>query len=286
MNATLNKPPLAAQSLPISLRSERPSPRPRRREWGPQRLVFSPLAWLKLQFFCHAGDTEVGGFGISSDSDPLYLQDFVTVVQKTTEVTVELDDTAVADHFDLMNDQGIGPGRCGRIWIHTHPGSSPAPSRVDEETFERVFGSCDWALMFIVARSGQNYARLRFNAGPGGTVLLPTEVDWSAWPAAISGQLLGLDQSQQPIANDLSELTEAWMDEYGLNVWPELFAPLSRSDEMSLDMAHTRRESALDQDQQGWEWDPELSALAQLEAEMGFAAQYDRYPDYPRSFLA
>jgi hypothetical protein len=26
-------------------------------------LTFAPLAWLKLQYFCHAGATEVGGFG-------------------------------------------------------------------------------------------------------------------------------------------------------------------------------------------------------------------------------
>ena len=46
----------------------------------------------------------------------------------------------------------------------------------DEETFARVFGRTDWAVMFILARQGQSYARLRFHVGPGG--------DWicrSAW---------------------------------------------------------------------------------------------------------
>ena len=31
----------------------------------PPVLIFAPLAWLKLQFFCHAGDTEIGGFGVA-----------------------------------------------------------------------------------------------------------------------------------------------------------------------------------------------------------------------------
>jgi hypothetical protein len=32
--------------------------------------------------------------------------------------------------------------------------------------------------MFILARGGETYARLRFNLGPGGDVLLPVEVDY------------------------------------------------------------------------------------------------------------
>ena len=48
---------------------------PRRDERGRTRsLVFSPLAWLKLQFLCHAGPTEVGGFGLSHADDLLYVE--------------------------------------------------------------------------------------------------------------------------------------------------------------------------------------------------------------------
>ena len=32
-------------------------------------------------FFLHAGDTEVGGFGVSAENNLLYVQDFVTVKQ-------------------------------------------------------------------------------------------------------------------------------------------------------------------------------------------------------------
>jgi len=67
-----------------------------------------------------------------------------------------------------------------RVWIHTHPGSSAQPSRVDEETFARVFGRSDWAVMAILAQGGQTYARLQFAAGPGGSLRIPVKVDFSS----------------------------------------------------------------------------------------------------------
>lgn len=48
-----------------------------------------------------------------------------------------------------------------------------------EGQFDRVFGACDWALMFILARGGETYARLRFNAGPGGDLKIQTTADYN-----------------------------------------------------------------------------------------------------------
>lgn len=120
----------------------------------------------------------MGGFGISSRDDLLLIEDVILIKQLCTEITVKFDDEAVADYFDTYVDLGLPPERFGRIWIHTHPGHSAQPSHTDEETFARCFGDSDWALMFIVAKGGQTYARLRFNAGPGGEVELPVEVDF------------------------------------------------------------------------------------------------------------
>ena len=79
----------------------------------------------------------------------------------------------MAEFFDEQIDAGRRPEQFGRIWIHTHPGDSAQPSHVDEETFSRVFGPCDWAVMFILAREGETYCRLRFRAGPGGAFEIP-----------------------------------------------------------------------------------------------------------------
>ena len=182
-------------------------PRHRRRE-QPSAVTFSPLAWLKFLMFLHAGETGIGGFGISSEKQPLYIEDFMTMKQNVTDVTVAFDDAAVADYFDDCIDKGLTPARFARIWAHTHPGESPEPSSVDEETFQRVFRDCDWAIMLIVGRTHKTFARLTFNVGPGGSVSLPVRVDWEAWP-----QIL-LEQGA-----DLSGTFETWMDEYGTNIY-------------------------------------------------------------------
>ena len=142
-------------------------------------LRFSPWAWAKLLCLRDLGPTEVGGFGISDAEDLLFIEDFVLIQQNCSPVTVAFDDGAVAEYFDQQIDAGRRPAQVGRVWIHTHPGTSAQPSRVDEETFARVFGRSDWAVMAILAQGGQTYARLQFHTGPGGGLRIPVTVDWS-----------------------------------------------------------------------------------------------------------
>jgi hypothetical protein len=98
---------------------------------------------------------------------------------------VRVDDQAVADFFDRCVDQGLSPDRFARLWCHTHPGDSAVPSATDEDTFERCFNRCNWSVMFILARKGRTYCRMKFTAGPGAQVELPVAVDWSGWPACL-----------------------------------------------------------------------------------------------------
>lgn len=171
---------------------KKPTKRPSRRPASPS-LRFSPYAWAKLVYLRDRGDSEIGGFGVTAEHDPLLVIDFQTVKQRCTPVTVAFDDGAVADLFDDLVDQGLRPERFGRIWLHTHPGDCPLPSSVDEETFERVFGRTDWAVMGIVARNDATYARLSFHVGPGGALEIPVLIDygrpfdaadWEAWEQA------------------------------------------------------------------------------------------------------
>ena len=142
-------------------------------------LRFSPTAWAKLLFFRDRGPTEIGGFGISKADDLLYVEEFATVEQDVSMASVAFEDEAVADFFEAQVDVGRKPEQFARVWLHTHPGSSPQPSATDEETFRRVFGRCEWAVLFVLARGGKTFARLRFNVGPGGHVLVPVQVDYS-----------------------------------------------------------------------------------------------------------
>jgi hypothetical protein len=161
-------------------------------------LRFTPHAWAKLLYMRDSGNTEVGGFGIANPNDLLLIEDFVTVKQTATAASINFSDEAVADFFDQQVDAGRQPEQFARCWIHTHPGNCPNPSAVDEETFARVFGGSDFAIMLILANGGDVYARLRFNVGPGGEVLIPVELDYD-------GMFAGSDH-------------EAWELEYQTNI--------------------------------------------------------------------
>jgi hypothetical protein len=129
-------------------------------------------------FLRDAGDTDIGGFGVAASDDLLFVEDMHLVRQTCTWITAEFDDQSVADFFDTQVDEGRRPEEFARLFVHTHPGNSAQPSGTDEATFARVFGCTDWAVMFILARGGQCYARLRYNTGPGAEIELPVEVDY------------------------------------------------------------------------------------------------------------
>ena len=166
-------------------------------------LRFSPTAWAKLQFCRDMTDNEVGGFGITKADDLLFINDFALIKQKVTAVSVSFEDESVADYFDEQVEAGRKPEQFARIWLHTHPGDCPEPSITDESTFDRVFGSCDWAVMFIAGRNGNTYARLRFNAGPGGEVKIPVCVDYNCQFGAADFELW----KKQYLANVVEDTT-------------------------------------------------------------------------------
>jgi hypothetical protein len=202
-------------------------------------LRLSPYAWAKLLALRDLGETEVGGFGVSQPGDLLLVEDVRLVRQECTLMTVKFDDESVADYFDQQVDEGRKPEEFARIWIHTHPGDSPHPSCTDEATFERCFGNSDWAIMFIVARGGQTYARLRFGTGPGGELILPVEIDFQtafaasdpdAWEAEYR-QLVRPETERprsQPVNQSNDAFLAAWLDDERLryrDAWFDSFPP-------------------------------------------------------------
>ncbi len=124
----------------------------------------------------------MGAFGVSAEHDPLYIEEVWTVGQCCSTASVKFDDEAVADYFEDQVDRDRSPERFGRIWLHTHPGESASPSGVDEHTFATVFGGCDWAVMFILARVGEVFARLVVRDARSKLFLerqLSVRVDWA-----------------------------------------------------------------------------------------------------------
>ncbi|MCY2927954.1 MAG: hypothetical protein NTV86_00380 [Planctomycetota bacterium] len=198
------KPPEAKPPEPEAKKSPRPEWKRRSRQRSSPVLRFAPTAWAKLLYFRDRGPTEIGGFAVTAPDDLLYVEQFVTVKQGVTAASISFDDEAVADFFDGQVDAGRRPEQFARIWLHSHPGECASPSSVDEETFARAFGGCQWALMFIVGQTGKTTARLRFNVGPGAHVAVPVEVDYSR-------------------AFGPSDL-EAWEAEYQANIHPEIWS--------------------------------------------------------------
>lgn len=180
------------------------------------------------------GPTEIGAFGITGPDEPLLITDVILVPQQCTSVTVRFDDAGVADYFDAQVDLGRKPEQFARLWLHTHPGVSAEPSSTDEATFGRVFGAADWAVMFILARGGATYARLRFRAGPGGQLRIPVEVDFS-------GDFAGSDQTawnqeyQQNIRMPLPELPRDFLVPFGESLFDRRWEDFGGRDLLDLD---------------------------------------------------
>ncbi len=159
----------------------------------------------------------MGGFGISADPDDLLLiHDIQLISQDCTEVSVEFDDLSVAEFFEDQIAAGLRPEQIGRIWVHSHPGDSPHPSGVDERTFERCFGACDWAVMFIIAQNDATYARLRWRHPAPAEMEIPVGVEFSK-------PFEGSDQAQ-------------WQHEYAECVQDVSWHPVEKLNREELDM--------------------------------------------------
>lgn len=124
-------------------------------------LHFTPYAWRKLLFFRDCSYNEVGALAVSDKKDPFIIRDLRIPKQAVTPASVDFDMDDVADLYSQLDGEGFSMNEYARIWIHTHPGNSPNPSGTDENTFEANYGKASWAIMFILAKGGKAYARLR-----------------------------------------------------------------------------------------------------------------------------
>jgi len=174
-----------------------------------------------LLYLRDRGQTEVGGLGVCPGDDLLYVEDVQLVEQICTCVGVVFDDASVADFFDRQVDQGMRPEQFARIWVHTHPGDCPKPTGIDEETFARVFVKPDWAMMFVLAQGGQVYARLQLNIGPGASIEVPVEIDysrpfarsdWDAWEQEYLANVQ-IDPDELMFGLEVDQPDDRWLDD-------------------------------------------------------------------------
>lgn len=146
-------------------------------------LRFSPYAWAKLQFLCHSIPTEVGAMGITAAGDPLLVMDMYLPKQVVNEASNKFDDDDLDDMMFALSEQGHNPINVSRVWIHTHPGNSAAPSSTDWNTFEATFSKYNWAIMFILAEGGETSCWYNSKGDPekrlpGFSGFIDVDVDW------------------------------------------------------------------------------------------------------------
>jgi len=169
------------QAQPQSMQTDKPaSYQKTESRSSPTKLRISAYAWAKILFMRDRGDTEIAGYGVTTPGDPLGVIDFITVKQEADGASFDMDPDAHATFFDEMCDKGLQPWQFQRILLHTHPGNGPSPSGTDERCFVRSFGNCDWAVMFILAKQGAKYCRIRFSTAQGikTEMELPVELDF------------------------------------------------------------------------------------------------------------
>lgn len=170
---------------------------------GPS-LKMSPVAYLHWQYLCHAGPTEVAAFGIAAADDPLKIERLWVPKQECTPAFCETDEGEFNELLEWAFDNSVAPNRVGRVWFHTHPGSSATPSGTDENTFLKEFGKCDFAVMAILARGGQTSCRLRLMAAGGVSLEIPIEVCWN--------------EMSKELGELVKEASTEWESEYAARV--------------------------------------------------------------------
>lgn len=145
-------------------------------------LTMSVPAWLKWQWLCHRGGIEATAYGIPKADDPLYVDDLYVPPQQGTYATTETDEGAMSDFALEMLDRfpdGNAEG-VGRLWFHTHPAMSANPSGTDEKTFASDFGK-SWAVMAILSKLDDKYARIRVQNPAVVEKVIPIVVDWKGF---------------------------------------------------------------------------------------------------------
>ena len=172
-------------------------------------LRFNPTAWAKLLFLRDAGETEVGGFGISAADDLLMVQDFQLVKQVCDMASVSFDDASVADFFDRQIDAGLKPCQAGRIWIHSHPGSCAVTQRGRRRHVRPSLRSRRLGNHVRACTRWGDFRAIAVQRRPQGQLTLPVEVDY-----------------RQPFkASDHA----AWGEEYEANVEVFQWQPMAAS---------------------------------------------------------
>lgn len=127
------------------------------------KIYIDQEVYNKIQDALSTIKTEFSAFGIIESMDPIKIVDLYIPKQECSMASTDMDDDDVANFIEDWTDEGWQPWQLQRVWIHTHPSGVANPSSTDYDTFERCFGSGDWGVMMIFAKSGEIVCDVHIN---------------------------------------------------------------------------------------------------------------------------
>ena len=138
-------------------------------------LILAENVERKLRYLADKYAHEIGGFGLLDKDNPTRVIDFIVPKQEVSACSIVLGD--LGNLLEEYVEREYEPWQVLRCWIHTHPKGIREPSQTDEDTFTTVMGKQNWAIMVIVPKEGQIYARLRYNTEPKIESVIPVVVE-------------------------------------------------------------------------------------------------------------
>lgn len=162
----------------------------------PKSIRIAGSAWAKALCWAFRKDDEVGFMGVTTAPETLDVSDVVMLKQEVGAAQTDLDGGAFGEMLEEMQDRGIGPVRCGKVWFHTHPDLSPEPSGQDLQTVHTLGGS-GWAAMVILGLKDRGV----------------TAKGWLSLPTPMGRVLVA-----RPVVVDWGWSLKSWQDEYDAKV--------------------------------------------------------------------
>lgn len=117
----------------------------------PAALIFSPMAWIKQRILVESVDKEIAWYGLmerreDTEIPTYYVKDIVVYPQKTTAITVDVDNDIYPEWYSNQPDEFYTEMR---LQGHSHVNMATSPSGTDRDHWEELIGKVPADSFFV-----------------------------------------------------------------------------------------------------------------------------------------